>query len=216
MLKVASGCALLVKAETVKPRYFSVDARLDSGEPAAPAPYQLRMGPASSASHLDERISFRLSGTEVGFYADRRWTEIPEEYLRRALERELFETRGLRRVVTGAAPTLEVELLAFEEIKQEPPQALVAVRFSLRSDTQVELQESFELRAPIAASVGDDGGEKLAQALSEVLQAATSRIAQRVVERLSELSAEPAPQPGASVLPGASPSPSATRTEGLD
>src|SRR4029077_4048150 len=120
---VFTGCALLSKAAPLQPRYFSLeDGPLASNRGAAlrsptSGAMQLRLGRVSAGPHLRERIVYRDSDHELGYYEDRRWTERPETYLRRALARALFEERGLLRVVSGGAPTLEVELVAFEEIR---------------------------------------------------------------------------------------------------
>jgi hypothetical protein len=72
------GCALTSKADALSPRYFSPEqAPEPSAARAAPERrLELRLGQVSSASHLDERISYRLSSSEVGFYEERRWTEL--------------------------------------------------------------------------------------------------------------------------------------------
>ena len=111
------GCALTSKADVVSPRYFSPEPAAGTRSPKATDKLELRLGQVSSASHLDERIAYRVGGAEMGFYDDRRWTENPEAYLRRALERDLFEERGLSRIVTGGTPILDIELTAFEELR---------------------------------------------------------------------------------------------------
>ncbi|MEN9581515.1 MAG: hypothetical protein RJA70_4524 [Pseudomonadota bacterium] len=179
------GCALLMKSETTAPRYFSAGAPVSL--PAASKvriPCDLRLGSVSSASHLDEHIAFRMSAEEVGFYTDRRWTEIPEEYLRRALERELFEVRGVQRVMSSAAPTLDVELLAFEEVRGGTVQALVAARFTVRAEDLVLLQDSVSLTMSIKRPSGNDSAQQLAATLSLALTAAAERIASATIGQL--------------------------------
>src|SRR4029078_3767284 len=78
---------------------------------------RLRLGRVVAGSSCPEQIPYRDSDHELGFYEERRWTERPEVYLRRALARALFEERGATRVVSGFAPTLDVELTAREEIR---------------------------------------------------------------------------------------------------
>src|SRR5687768_6369916 len=107
------GCALTSKSEPWTSRYFTPEAAGGSESPADPADAggaRLRLGRVSAGKHLRERIAFRRSEHELGYYDDRRWTEQPDVYLRRALSAALFEERGIHRVVSSGSPTLEVEL----------------------------------------------------------------------------------------------------------
>ena len=82
---LASGCALLTKADPLTPRYFSAEpssvgpvtsgsVTADSSAPAR----ELKLGRVTSASYLGERLVFRDSAYELGFYEARRWTEKTE------------------------------------------------------------------------------------------------------------------------------------------
>ncbi|RYZ02993.1 MAG: hypothetical protein EOO73_29155 [Myxococcales bacterium] len=186
------GCALTSKADALSPRYFNPEAASSTRSQAAPQPYELRLGQVSSASHLDERISYRLSAAEVGFYDDRRWTELPEAYLRRALERELFEERRLTRVIAGFAPVLDVELTAFEELRQAK-KVRVSLTFSLRDERRSLLERSVQLEAPLASGPGDEA-QRVSQALASTLADAVRSIGAEVVQRLTQ-TPMPAPKP---------------------
>ncbi|MDF3064556.1 MAG: uncharacterized protein K0R38_157 [Polyangiaceae bacterium] len=186
-----ASCALTSKADALSPRYFNPQSVGGVRSEAAPQPFELRLGQVSSASHLDERISYRISAAEVGFYDDRRWTEVPEAFLRRALERELFEQRRLTRVVAGAAPVLDVELTAFEEVRQRPEKVRVTLTFGLRDERRSLLQRSLELEAPLQSGTEDEA-QRVAQTLATTLALAVRTIGAEVVQRLAE------PAPGAS------------------
>ena len=121
-----SGCALTSKSEPLDIRYFTPEkvkpqltaATTNPTEGDAPA---LELGRISSGSNVREKMAFRDASWEVGYYEDRRWTERPEAFVRRELGRTLFEERGFRRSISdAAAPTLEIELIAFEEIRAKP------------------------------------------------------------------------------------------------
>jgi cholesterol transport system auxiliary component len=194
------GCALTSKSEALSPRYFSPD--VGQSTPAVRARalsrLELRLGQIGAASQLEERIAYRLSPTELGYYEDRRWTEPPEEYLRRALGRELFEDRGLRRVVSGAAPTLDVELVEFEELRYGDSRARVALLFSLRDDRTALIERRIVVEQPIAAGDPKEAPVRVAVALSNALSQAVSDVADEAVAVLeAEASkpshAEPAP-----------------------
>src|SRR5687768_14970552 len=119
-----SGCALTSKADLVTTRYFTPEVakpRLASASASATSDQgntpEIRLGRITSGAHLRERIAYRDSAYEVGYYDDQRWTEHPEVYVRRGITRTLFEQRGFRRVVGGAAPTLDIEVLSFDELR---------------------------------------------------------------------------------------------------
>jgi cholesterol transport system auxiliary component len=186
-LSFGSGCALLSKAEQMSPRYFSPStdltrARVERGGEAARL--ELRLGQIDSAAHLEERIAYRLSDTELGYYQDRRWTEPPEEYLRRALSHELFERRGIGRVVGGMGPTLDVELVSFEQVRHGPPRARLALRFSLRDERRSLLERALVVEEPLASAAAKDEAEQVAKALSSALARAVAELAELSIEQL--------------------------------
>ena len=177
------GCALLGKSEPHVPRYFTPE--FDGDASAAPTRSQpLRLGRVEGWSHLRERMAARNSAREFFYHEDRRWTERPEVYLRRALARALFEERGLVESYSGRAVTLEVELIAFEEIER-PHGARMQARFVLRDDRVGLLQETITVEQPVAKSEGADQARAVVDALSQALHTGVTRIADLVVARLA-------------------------------
>ncbi len=146
----------------------------------------------SSASHLDERLVYRDSQYELGYYQERRWTEAPEQYLKRRLARVLFEERGLRQVVGGAAATLELELVAFEEIRAPKRLARVQVIVRLQDQRAVRWEETLTVDQPMAAGPAGDAAGAMVEALGAALRAVVHRIADRVVSELAAAPPEPA------------------------
>ncbi len=187
---VYGGCALTSKADARSPpRFFS--AELPTRAPllaeSGAFPLELRMGQVDAASHLEERISYRLNGAELGYYDDRRWTEAPEQYLRRGLERELFERRHVRRIVSGASSTLDVELTAFEELRGPPARVRLALSYTLHDSRQSSLERSLVVERPLAASDPSDRAEEVAAALAIALRIAVSEISDQVTANLRTL-----------------------------
>jgi cholesterol transport system auxiliary component len=189
-----AGCALTSKGDAQAPRFFSLETR---DQPALPepvgGPLELRLGQVAAAAHLEERIAYRLRGTELAYYDDRRWTEAPEQYLRRALERELFERRHVRRVVSGPGATLEVELTAFEELRGPPARVRLALSYTLHDARQSSLERSLVIEQPLATSGEPDSMQKVAAALTLALGAAVSRIGEDVVSRIPTTAPTPSP-----------------------
>jgi cholesterol transport system auxiliary component len=188
------GCALTSKAEPLAPRYFNPQPQLAKAATPAALPFELKLGQISSAANLDERVAYRIDSAEVGFYEDRRWTELPEAYLRRALERDLFEQRKLTRVVSGLAPVLDVELTAFEELRQEPPKVRVALTFSLRDERRSLLERSIALEQAPRGSASAERSALITQALIDTLGLAVLQAGDEVVASLTR-AAPPLPGP---------------------
>jgi cholesterol transport system auxiliary component len=191
----AAGCALTSKSEPIAPRYFSPERASDAARSStklAGVPPELRLGHINGASHLDERLIFRDSDYELGYYEERRWTEEPAEYLRRRLARVLFEERGLRHVVGGFAPTLEVELTSFEEIRSPKRMARVQVAVRLQDARIVRWEETMTVDQPITSNDKGDLADAMVAALGVALSTTVDKIAERVV---SDLTAPPPPAP---------------------
>jgi ABC-type uncharacterized transport system auxiliary subunit len=180
------ACALTSKAEPLTPRYFSPEQESAAAPaPPASAPLELRLGEVSAAAHLEERIAYRPSEGELGYYESWRWTEPPQAYLRRALARELFERRGLVRVVSGNAPTLNVELTSFEELRAEPARARVELSIVLRGERLALLERTLRKELPLPAGSSDEP-LRLTRALSQALDSAVSEVADLVSARLAK------------------------------
>jgi cholesterol transport system auxiliary component len=103
-----TGCALLGRSDPVPPRYFAPEYAAPPGATRAAAGRPLRLGRVEGWSNLRERWVVRDPAGATSYAEDRRWTERPEVYLRRALSRALFEERGLVEALSGRALSLEV------------------------------------------------------------------------------------------------------------
>jgi cholesterol transport system auxiliary component len=183
-----SGCALFGKSEPLDVRYFSPTPPASGAE--APSPEQpdlrLRVGKVSAASHLDRRIVYREQGHEVGYYDALRWTEEPDEYVRRGLDELLFERMGVTQVVSGPAPTLQVELVAFEEVKAPRHLGRVVLSVSLSDGRDERFRRTFVSEKPIEG----DAPEAAVAALSQALSASLDQVAHETRSQLSQEKAE--------------------------
>jgi cholesterol transport system auxiliary component len=180
----ATACALMSKGEPLTPRYFSLpEASTEPERPATGPTLSLRLGQVEAATHLEERMAYRVSASELGYYGDRRWTEPPEAYLRRELTRELFERRGLRHIVSGPAPTLDVDLVGFEQLRYGGERARVALRFTLYDERQALLESGVGVEQPLSEQAEPTA---VAVALSGALTQAVRELATLVVAELAE------------------------------
>jgi len=189
----SSDCALTSKADLVDIRYFSperVKPRSDGeGANVAPAPavsdgaLQLRLGRVSSGPNLRERIAYRDTTYELGYYEELRWTERPETYVRRQLGRSLFETHGMRRALDGAAPTLDVEVVAFDELRIAKGRAAqVQLKVILYDDNGVIFEDSLSVESPIAGAAPKI--EDVVAAMAAALDAAADLVSGKVHKAL--------------------------------
>lgn len=184
---VSAGCALTGKSDAITPRYFTPERVTDGARPGARPEGvhpELRLGRIRGASHLDERLVFRDSDYELGYYEERRWTEAPEQYVRRRLARVLFEERGAQQVVGGAASVLDVELTAFEEIRAPVHLARVRLTARLHDQRLVRWEETLTVDQPVAAAKSGDDAAAVVAALGEGLRKVVDRVAERVMVEL--------------------------------
>jgi cholesterol transport system auxiliary component len=176
-----SGCALTSKADALSVRYFTPEQtkpRITSAPSDGAAPRNgiaLELGRVSSGVHLRDKIAYRDAAFEVGYYEDKRWTERPEIFVRRELSRTLYEEHGLRRALAGQAPILEVEVVAFEEVRLPTLAARIQLRIIVHDDRTTILEKTITVDRPLPA--GSSGIDGLVQAMAQALDAAAEEVA---------------------------------------
>lgn len=191
------GCALTSKADPIDIRYFAppeppveASARASADTAAAPA---LRLGRVRAADHLRSTIVFQKSDVELGAYASDYWTERPTDYVERALRAELYQRRGIVESLSSSATTLDVEVLAFQEIREGDARAArVTLAFSVRDGGKVA--DASQVTVDVPATT--DGLEGVVTAIGVALQKATALLGERVAGDLSRIEGD-APPPAA-------------------
>ncbi len=182
------GCAFFTKSDPVVLRYFTPETLAVTPDPSGVAvamrPFDLRLGRVNAASYVKDRIAFREKSFEVGYYEELRWTEKPEAYLRRALGRELFERQGVRQIISGPGPTLDVDLNVFEELRSPRHAARMQVTWVLHDDQHVQREQTFTVERPIAA--GESGPDAIARAMAEAFDESVQAVVTRVIGVLSQ------------------------------
>ncbi len=194
------GCALLTKSDPVVPRYFSPEmvespprAKDDTDGPKL----SLRLGRVGGGSYLKERMVYRDSSHEFGFYEDRRWTERPEVYLQRALETSLFEVGRMRRSLSSTAPTLTADLVEFEEVRGSAAHVRLRVTYALHDEQTVFFEHTLAIERPLEGGPDAARPDRVAAALGEALKEAASRVSADVA---AELASRGVPTPRAASL----------------
>lgn len=176
---VLGGC--LLPAPPDPPLYFDVESRGGGTVPPRRAGSGLRLAPVASPVFLRAHMVWRRSDVEIGFYEQRRWAELPETYVARALARELFDVQGFSRTASAASPTVTASLLAFEEVLAPEHEGRVEVLVEVRSGDAVLLHRQFGARRPVEG--GDGAG--VARAIGDALDEVTAAVGPAVRDALA-------------------------------
>jgi cholesterol transport system auxiliary component len=182
---ITPACALLMKSEPVVPRYFSPEVQAPSGPDTGPsAGLEIKLGRVDADAYLGDRIVHRDSAFEIGYYDDNLWTEKPEAYVRRALARALFDERRVTQLLSGTGPTLDVDIVAFEEVRAPAHLARIELVFVVYDDRVVRLSRSVVVERPIVLAKGDFVADHVVTALSSALLAAVDAVADAATAEL--------------------------------
>lgn len=178
---VLSSC---VFHDAPAPRYYSPPTELGAVEdpPAthAVAGRVVRLRRVRGAAYLGEQIVWRTSDVERGLYEQRRWTEFPSRYLERSMARAL-DRSGVRRVAGGRVPTLDLELVSFDEVLAPTHEADVEVLVLLRgSDQETIFDRSFSARRPITGAEPSAVARAMGAALDDVVAQIAAQVAAQV------------------------------------
>jgi ABC-type uncharacterized transport system auxiliary subunit len=157
---------------------------------------RIALGDVRGGSYLRDRIMYRQSGSELGFYEEHRWVDQPASYLRRALARELFDRHGVAPVLTGPGATLEVQLVSFEEVRAPRRVAHFEAVYFLYGGGLDGVERSVVLEQAIPQT--DDPIEGVVQALGQAVALGARRIANDVVSELQAQASSDAPNQAAS------------------
>jgi len=163
------------------PRFYEPDSAAlhgavgDRPAAAAAARVAVRLRRVRSAAFFRERIVWRASEVEYGFYEERRWNDLPAHYVERALLTKLRETPGLRLTDDPRAAALYVDVVAFEEVLDPVHAADVRLAVSLRGGRRGDLLErTFSARVGIA----DGDPASLARAMGRALDDVVAQVAE--------------------------------------
>jgi hypothetical protein len=183
------GCAALSKSTPLEIRYFTPEVELAGAQlsqaPARAPTVSLRLGRVVGGPELGEEITWRDSAMEVGFYDQSRWTERPEAYVARALDRALFGSGRLRHMLAGPAPVLDVRVLAFEEVRPQSGRqrrARVTLAVLLHDERTALLEQRFTQEVDVP------GGkiEQLVQGLALAMHQAVEQVAGQAAATLAQ------------------------------
>jgi hypothetical protein len=174
------GCALLSRGSSVDVRWYTPEltrpragiAESQGGQGGC----ELRLGRVTAGADLGLHIAYGDGLYQIGYYEGLRWTERPEQYVRRAVGRALFEQGPFQRALAGVAPEIDVEVVEFEEVKSPTTHAArVGLRVVLSAD-RVLLERTVAVSEPVVASSFDG----FVAAMAQALEGAASEIARDV------------------------------------
>jgi ABC-type uncharacterized transport system auxiliary subunit len=186
VLMVLGGC-LFRNAQPplfFKPGSAMLDAVVpDESDPPARGGFAIRLRRVQSESFLRERVVWRVSAVEYGFYEQRRWIDLPAHYVERALKTRLRETPGLRLTDDPRAAGLHVDVLAFDEVLKPAHEANVALAVELDDAAHGRLlTRTFNVRIGIE----NDEPASMAKAMGQALDDAVAQVADAVKLRVAE------------------------------
>ena len=190
VLSLLGGC--LGSRDFTPIRYYSVDTPLVTVPQAQRSwPVSLGIRPFTAATRYRDRILYRRSEVEIGFYEYDRWVEPPEEMVTRVIASVMRVSGMFRQVVAAGnvqlpAWILSGDLLRFDEVRgQGPSQAECWLRLELRraSDEQLLWSDLIKAAVPLVAETP----EALAQAMSRAVQ----QVAIELVQRLQAIGLPP-------------------------
>lgn len=188
----SSACALTSRSEPMQIRYFTLEdsagAELAPRAPERHENLELRLGRIDASGDLSDELAVRTGANELTYRDDQRWTEKPEQYLRRNLERALFQERGLTRAYSGRAPTLDVELIELAEVEGAPTKARVRALLHLHDERKGLCDQAFEVVQPIEQGAADV--TQTVAALSKALHKTVGEMSDRVVQCLASAEGE--------------------------
>lgn len=178
-LPLAACLAGLGPGDPTTIRFFSAAPAMEAGGERLEGLPAIRLRQVTAAAHLRERMVWRASDVEFGFYETRRWTEQPAVWVQRGLVAELAQ-HGVARTERANGLVLDVKLVGFEEVLA-PHAARVAVDLSLsRAGAEVLLQRRVER----AVAIGQDDSEAVARAMATALGEVLGEATHAVVEAM--------------------------------
>jgi hypothetical protein len=192
LVLLLTSCALTSKSPPVTVRYYIPPLAEAARSPKPSERTAVRLARVSAASHLGYAMAYRVSPVELELYDLDRWTDTPEVYARRALERAIFRDHGYDQVNADEKLSIDVEVVAFEE-QRSPPGGRVQLRYTIRDDDHVVVADvATGVRTARSASRAD-----VVVAIGHALDAAANEVA----DRLDKSVAHPVQPDGADDVP---------------
>ena len=125
----------------------------------------LRVLPLTASSHLRRGMVWRLSDVELFIEEQENWGGMPTEIVGLAIQAALFESGAFVSAIELDAPTLALEVRAFEGAYGSPDSALLEV-FAVYEAGDLVHQRAFRTAMPLESREA----EELARAMGLALQ----------------------------------------------
>lgn len=186
LVSSCTACSIFGNSPPLDVRYYDVEApehRVKTTA-ATDSHIELALGKIRSSEFLRNRIVYRESDDALREYDTARWTEYPEVYLRRALTSALYDGGPFVEATRGGVPALDVELLAFEELRRGDGTHAGRVQLSYRLHEGEHVLASDTITVERNASNGAMPG--VVESLQEALDDATHRLVVAIRTALSQ------------------------------
>lgn len=182
-----SGCLGLRTSPAV--RYYSIDGLSTTTETAMQTwPVTLGVRIFGEATRYRNRMLYRSSEVEVGFYEYDRWVEPPGEMVTRVVMAHLRASGLFRQIIPAVdAPVLawvlSGDVLRFDEVRSASgSHAECRLQLELRRVRDEQLLWSDVITATVALT--DDAPTALARAMSEAVQHAARQLITTLQQRV--------------------------------
>ena len=175
----AAGCVFSNSPPT---RYFAPRSTFllpqEAQPPITAGERTVRVRRVRAAAYIGQAIVWRVSDVERGLYEQRRWTEFPTRYLDRAVVEAIDRMPDMQTVDTGLVPTLDLELVSFDEVVGPERAAEVSVVASFNAaDQSPVFDQLFTARQPIADTDPASTARAMGAALDDVVQQIADQVA---------------------------------------
>jgi ABC-type uncharacterized transport system auxiliary subunit len=184
-LLLVSGC--LGRGELRPVRYYSVDSLPVNVAPVTRSwPVPLGVRPFTAATRYRDRMLYRISAVEVGFYQYERWVEPPEEMVTRVLSTALGASGLFRQVVSAdivqlPAWILSGELIRFDEVREagrRQAECWVHVEVQQAHDERLLWADVLKATEPLAAETPEAFAQAMSQAVQQAAMSLISKLEQ--------------------------------------
>ena len=180
LVVLLGACALTSRSAPLELRYFTLPIHA-SVAPAERLRVPLRIGHVVPSGLLRTRIVHRDSDVELAPYETLRWADEPDAYVRRAVTSVLYAARPASPAGDGAADTLDLEVLAFEEVRHgDARSGRVELRYQVRDAGRLIAQGTV-----VAERAARGGIEAVVVAIGAALDAAAADLASRLVAAMA-------------------------------
>lgn len=180
ILPLTLACLTVACGSYQKTDYYLIDTRPAIGPMEETFPYSLAVAKVGAPSRYRERMVFRASHLETGYYENSRWMETPAEMVRVTLinilgASGLFKQVDSRELLLHPDLIFRAEILEFDQvIEGEKNFAECAFNFYLSQAKDQRLRWSYSSRVRLPQPDTGQFAETMSRAVTQAIKEALS------------------------------------------